>query len=237
MSDAQTILMTALADVTSQIGTQPMLTLADVFAFLFVTLGPPLKTPLAFYMQTSTLTAGVCRTLALKTFALATIIVFVGGFVGLALAAKWHISIPALALAGGVVFFLVSLKSVLDQYEHADPRVAPPANAPPAPPPTAFQLAIPMIVTPYGLGAVIVLLTASQSGDRTLAVCMILLVIMVIHLLAMLFAAPMLRAIGPLPFKLFGTIIGILTVALSIHMIIAAFVLLGVISPEAGLNS
>jgi len=40
------------------------------------------------------------------------------------------------------------------------------------------------------------------------------------HLLAMLFAGPIMRSIGPMPFKLFGTIIGSLTVALSVQMII-----------------
>jgi len=48
--------------------------------------------------------------------------------------------------------------------------------------------------------------------------------------LAMLFAGPMLRTIGPLPFKIFGTVIGSLTVGLSIQMMIAALIELGLLN-------
>jgi multiple antibiotic resistance protein len=91
-------------------------------------------------------------------------------------------------------------------------------------------MAVPMIITPYGLAAVIILLAASHSMERTIAVTLVLVAVMVLHLLAMLFAGPILRTIGPLPFKLFGTIIGSLTVGLSIQMIIAALIELGVLS-------
>lgn len=61
-------------------------------------------------------------------------------------------------------------------------------------------------------------------------VTLALLGVMVLHLLAMLFAGPMLRTIGPLPFKIFGTVIGSLTVGLSIQMMIAALIELGLLN-------
>jgi multiple antibiotic resistance protein len=87
-----------------------------------------------------------------------------------------------------------------------------------------------MIITPYGLAALIILLSSSHSMERTIMVTLVLLAVMVLHLLAMLFAGPMLRTIGPLPFKIFGTVIGSLTVGLSIQMMIAALIELGLLS-------
>jgi multiple antibiotic resistance protein len=48
----------------------------------------------------------------------------------------------------------------------------------------------------------------------------LVVLVMVLHLLAMLFSGQIMRGIGAMPFKLFGTIIGSLTVALSIQMLI-----------------
>jgi multiple antibiotic resistance protein len=212
--------------------TQPLLGIAEAFMLFFITLGPPLKTPAAYFARTRHLDSGTRTRLAWKTFAIATIAVFIGGFLGAALRANWHISIGAMLLAGGIIFFLVSLRTVLEQYE-ASPLPATPDEAiatPTRPAPGAFETAVPMIVTPYGLAAVIILLAASHDANRTLWLSAMLLGVMVLHLLAMLFSGPILRSIGPLPFKLFGTVIGSLTVGLSIQMMIAAAIQLGFFS-------
>jgi len=230
------MLLQAAQDVVAPAGfTTPLLGASEVFMLLFITLGPPLKTPAVYFARTHQLDAKTQRALAFKTFVLATIAVLICGFLGLALRGNWHISIPAMLLAGGIIFFLVSLRTVLEQYEPA--AVAVPAAAPSAgdsavarPVPSAFEMAVPMIITPYGLAALIILLSASHSMERTITVTLCLLGVMVLHLLAMLFAGPMLRTIGPLPFKIFGTVIGSLTVGLSIQMMIAALIELGLLS-------
>jgi multiple antibiotic resistance protein len=214
----------------------PLLGASEVFMLLFITLGPPLKTPAVYFARTHQLDAKTQRVLAFRTFVLATIAVLIGGFLGVALRGNWHISIPAMLLAGGIIFFLVSLRTVLEQYE---PTVVP-ASGPSAgnsaiakPVPSAFEMAVPMIITPYGLAALIILLSASHSVERTIMVTLALLGVMVLHLLAMLFAGPMLRTIGPLPFKIFGTVIGSLTVGLSIQMMITALIELGLLGSSA----
>ena len=203
--------------------------LSTVFVLLFVTLGPPVKTPMVFFARTRQMEHGPRRQLAFKTFALATVCLLIGGFVGIALAKNWHVSAAMLLLSGGVVFFLVSLRSVLEPFDVGATSGAQAAGT--APSPNAFQMAVPMIVTPYGLAGLIIMLSNSQSLDRTLSVVGLLLVVMILHLLAMLFAGPLVRKIGPLPFQLFGVIVGILTVALSAEMILGGLVQLGLLSP------
>jgi multiple antibiotic resistance protein len=228
------MLLQAAEDVVVPVGTAtPLLGISEVFMLLFITLGPPLKTPAVYFARTHQLDAKTQRVLAFKTFLLATIAVLIGGFLGAGLRSNWHISMPAMLLAGGIIFFLVSLRTVLEQYE---PAVVPPSapststSAVAKPVPSAFEMAVPMIITPYGLAALIILLSSSHSMERTIMVTLVLLAVMVLHLLAMLFAGPMLRTIGPLPFKIFGTVIGSLTVGLSIQMMIAALIELGLLS-------
>ena len=202
--------------------TPPLLNLAQVFTLLFVVMGPPLKTPAVYYARMQAFDALARRSLAWKTFSLATIAVLIGGFLGEVLQRNWQISLPALLIAGGVIFLLVSLRTVLEQYTAADtPHAVTEGTVSPKPHlPSAFELAVPMIVTPYGLAGLILLLSASHSTERTVGIIVMLLIVMVLHLLAMLFAGPIVRGVGALPFKLFGTVIGSLTVALSVQMLI-----------------
>ncbi|MET0936580.1 MAG: MarC family protein [Luteibacter sp.] len=202
-----------------------VLSLAQVFTLLFVVMGPPLKTPLAYYARMQSFDSATRHTLAWKTAILATIAVLIGGFLGLALQRSWQISLPAMLLAGGVIFFLVSLRTVLEQYSPSPvPHPVPEGTVPTRPtPPGAFDLAVPMIVTPYGLAGLITLLASSHTTERTLWIVVLLIAVMVLHLLAMLFCGPIVRGIGPLPFKLFGTVIGSLTVGLSIQMMILGY--------------
>lgn len=201
------------------------LDLAQVFTLLFVVMGPPLKTPAIYYARMQAFDSATRRAMAWKTFILATVAVLIGGFVGFFLQKNWNISPAAMLFAGGIIFLLISLRTVLEQYEpHVEPyAVAENAASPKPPVPSAFDLAVPMIVTPYGLAGLIIILTFSQDVVRTFGIVTMLLIVMILHLLAMLFAGPIMRSIGPMPFKLFGTIIGSLTVGLSIQMMIEGF--------------
>lgn len=201
--------------------------LNTVFVLLFVTLGPPLKTPMIYFAKTRGMAEADSHTLAWKTFLLATVAVIVGGFLGIGMMHNWHVSTPILLVAGGLVFFLVSLRTVLDPFESKPP----PHPAEPAPAPTAFQMAVPMIVTPWGIAGLIIILANSHSHERTLSVIAMVLGVMILHYLAMRFSGALVRTVGPLPFQLFGAIIGILTVALSLQMINGGLVLMGLM-PE-----
>jgi multiple antibiotic resistance protein len=95
-------------EVTAPIG------LGAVFTLLFVTLGP-LKIVGPFVQLTREADDATMKKIAVRAFVLALIAVVVGGFVGQALLENWGISIPALLLAGAIIFLLVGLSLVLEQ--------------------------------------------------------------------------------------------------------------------------
>jgi hypothetical protein len=123
-----------------------------------------------------------------RAFLIATISAIAGGFLGSALLANWRISIGAMIIAGGIVFLLVGLRQLLDQYE---PPHAPDANMlalPASPTSAALKVLFPIVLTPFGIAAVIVLLALSTESGRTAIIVGIVVVVMLLNLIAMLFA-------------------------------------------------
>src|SRR5262249_52989078 len=126
-----------------------MLGLYTVFILLFVTLGA-IKVLGPFMQLTHDANEAGTRQIAARTLVLGTIAAVVGGVVGKLLVLNWQISPAALTLAGGIIFLLVGLSVVLEQYN--------PAHATPAPLPDAgwgapLRVAFPIVVTPYGIAA------------------------------------------------------------------------------------
>ena len=105
-----------------------LLGLWPVFILLFVTLGP-IKVFGPFMQLTHDADEVRTKQIAVRAFALAVIGAAVGGFVGKLLVDNWHISAAALTLAGGIIFILVGLSLVLEQYKpvHATPAPLPQA--------------------------------------------------------------------------------------------------------------
>jgi len=191
----------------------PQLSVAQVATLMFVMLGP-LKFLGPFVAGTRTLDDAAIRSLAIKATIMATVTVIVGAFVGKTMMQNMGISVPALLLAAGAVFFLVSLKLVMAEYEHA------PAPEPAAPL-TAFTAAFPLVVTPYGMAGVIALLAAADGSKRMMTILGIVLVMMVLDLVFMIFARTILKKLG-LPFRLFGAVLGIIMLALSVEVVLDA---------------
>ncbi|MBV8883330.1 MAG: MarC family protein [Chroococcidiopsidaceae cyanobacterium CP_BM_RX_35] len=155
----------------------------------------------------------------------ACIVGLVAAVIGQSLLAKWDVSLPALLIAAGIVLFLVALQAVLQQYES-------PVREQSAPPTPSMAMAFapltfPTIITPYGTAALILLLAAGKNTRDDFAILGIFLAIMVINLLAMLFAPQILKFIGVTTLRILAAVLGILQVALAIQMIIKALVMLG----------
>ena len=193
------------------------ISLGQVFTVIFVMLGP-LKILGPFAARSRDMEAGVVRRIALLAFVLALIAVLGGGFIGRALARSWGVSPPVLLLAGGVIFALVGLKLVLEQYE----SVHTPPPLPATPLAAAMQVAFPTIVTPYGIAAFIVLLANSHDAARTQGVLAMLGLVMGLNLLAMLLARLIMRGLGVVVLQLLGAVLGVLQVALAVNMILRA---------------
>jgi multiple antibiotic resistance protein len=199
-----------------------LLSLAEVFVLLFVTLGPPIKVPAVYFGMTRALAEPDAKSLAARAFLLAATTAIVGGLVGMLMMSQWNLTPAVLQLTGGLVFFLVSLKSVLGEYE---------SSLPPAPtaPLKAFTVAVPLLVTPYGLVAVIVMLSKAGGLDRSLVIVGLVFLVMLLNFLAMRYARPIMRTIGPIPLQVFGTIVGVMTIGLSIKIVVNALRMMGLV--------
>ena len=120
------------------------------------------------------------------------------------------------AALGGIIFALVGLNVVLEQYQ--------PAHAPPPLPAAhmaaAMRITFPIVVTPYGIAALIVVLANSPDAARTARVLAILLGVMVLNLLAMLYARRIMGGVTVMILQILGAVLGVLQIALAIEMIL-----------------
>lgn len=195
----------------------------EIFTLFFITLGP-VKVLGPFAEQTRGLEPAALRGIALRVFVLSLVAVLVGGYLGRSLAINWNLSIPALLIATGIIFFLVALNLVLEQYEPARPAQEP---LPAQPMAAALQLTFPTVVTPYGVAALIALLAATQNSYRAELIIGIVLGVMVLNLLAMLFARIVMHGPMLLGLRLLGAVLGVLQVALAVQFIIHGLTELG----------
>jgi len=202
-----------------------LLGLGAIFMLLFVTLGP-IKIVGPFAQLTRDADESRMKQIAVRAFVIAVIAVVVGGFVGKTLVENWQISVPALTIAGGVIFFIVGLSLVLEQYQ---PVHAAPPPLPEAPMAAALRLAFPTVVTPYGIAAVIALLVNSPDAARTASILAILIGVMVLNLLAMLYVRRIMGGVTVMALQIFGAVLGVLQVAFAVQMILRGLYELGVL--------
>jgi len=210
--------MQGLPDVSALLG------LGVVFVLLFITLGP-IKILGPFVQLTRDVDEAKMKQIAVRAFVLAVIAVVVGGFAGRILVQNWQISVAALTLAGGIIFFVVGLRLVLEQYQ---PAHAAPVPLPEAPMAAALRIAFPTLVTPYGIAALIALLVNSPDAARTASILAILIGVMVVNLLAMLYARWIVGGVIALALVIVGAVLGVLQVALAVQMILRGLRDLGV---------
>jgi multiple antibiotic resistance protein len=191
----------------------------EIFTIFFITIGP-LKLLGPFVQRTHGLEEATVRQIAVRAFLMATISAIAGGFLGVALRSNWHVSIGAMVIAGGLVFLLVGLRQLLEQYE---PPHAPDANMPalPASPTAAaLKLLFPLVLTPFGIAAVIVLLALSTGSGRTEIIIGMVVVVMLLNLVAMLFARRIMVGATIVGLQILGAVLGILQAGLAVQIIL-----------------
>ncbi|MDM0052472.1 MarC family protein [Variovorax sp. J22R115] len=202
-----------------------LLDAGQLFTLFFITLGP-LKLLGPFAQATGTMDSRELRMLALKAAAIGIVALAAGGFIGRALAVKWMVPVGVLQFTAGLIFFLVALRGVLAQYEAPPPR---PTDAAQVTPPGPMKIAFPMLVTPYGIAAVILLLTLSGDAERTEVTFAMLAMVMVLNLLAMIFVRSIMRPAVVAVLQVLGAVLGVMQVALSLSIMLAALYLLTIL--------
>jgi multiple antibiotic resistance protein len=200
--------------------------LAKTFAMIFLMLGP-FKVLIPF----TALTAGLQRSdqvrMASFSIIIAAIMLLTAGLIGRNVIENFDISVPVLALTGGLILFLMALRTVLPD---------PTATAVKLTPPSSFQraiainpLAFPTIVTPYGLAALIVFIALSQgNAEVTTAIILMVVLTLIVDWVAMIYAGPILSYFGT-ALQIMAIILGIVQTALGLQVIVRSLVLLDVI--------
>ncbi len=189
---------------------------AQIFTFLFVMVGP-LNVLGPFAQVTAHADDQLRRTIALRGFAFALGALLAGSYLGAFLLKKWEISIAALTLAGGIILFLVAIKRILAP---DPPEKLAAAGEHPTPALAISPIAFPSIATPYGVATLIIFFALGGPAMQWVIVGLLVLVLL-LDLIAMLFARQILRTLG-LPMQVLGAVLGVLQAALGIQIILLA---------------
>jgi multiple antibiotic resistance protein len=203
------------------------LSAGQIWTFFFLLLGP-IKIIVPFSRIVHGSDERFVRQLAVHSIVYACAVLGAAALVGVPMLHKFNMLPSVLALAGGIVVFLVALRSLLDQVsgtaggpvsDDQEPALA-----------MAFSpLAFPIIVTPAGIAAVIVFLALAPDLGTRLMIIGLLLLILALDLCAMLFARTVLRW-AAMPLQVFGAVLGIVQLALGLHVMLAALKALDVIT-------
>lgn len=204
--------------------------LSYVFIIFFLTLGP-VKTIPAFFRLTMEATPRFRARAALQAALIATGVCLFIGFFGVNVLGKWRVSIDALKLAGGLILLLSALKIVTMQPQ-ATGGTKVTADTPLCATNTlAFSpLATPVIITPYGVVAILFYMAISK-GDTVyqMQIVGLILLMMFLNYLGMIFADRIMKTVGFPILRLIGWIFAVMQAALAIDIILRAFQSIGLI--------
>ncbi len=214
----------AFAQTGSTEGRTP-LGFRQMFLLLFLMLGP-IKILGPFTTLARGFDAARRRRLANRAILFSAAALAVAGLLGRGMLENFDVPTPVLSLTGGLVLFLVALKTVMEQFSGGS-RLAADPDA------TDTQLAVsplafPTIVTPYGIAATIVFMTlAGEELSAKAMVAGVVLVILLLDWLAMLFAHVILTWLGT-TLQVLAVVLGVTQVAIGLWVMLISLSDIGV---------
>jgi multiple antibiotic resistance protein len=188
-----------------------------------VTIGP-IKALIVYATLMATADADFRRQVAIKTVTTATIVTLVFVLAGEMLLRIFHVSLPALKIAGGIILLLFAIGMIMGG--HGDEEDKPKALSLDI---AVYPLAMPMMATPQGLVA-LTAITAAQPNLLWVGVlALIVLAIMALNLACLLSADRIIKAIGPSGLQIIAKVAGVLLTGLAVQLMILGFRDLGLI--------
>jgi multiple antibiotic resistance protein len=188
----------------------------------------PFKIIGPFLKATQGADAAATQKLALQATLFASLALLVAALLGESILDSYGIPLPILALAAGIILFLVALQNTLQQFgpEHAVDDADRPAK--PSLKLAMTPLAFPAIVTPYGIATLVVFLSLSAEFQVRLTIGAAVLGIMVLNLLTMLVARRLLPVLSVV-LPILGAVLGVVQVALGLQIMHRSIVVLGLV--------
>jgi multiple antibiotic resistance protein len=196
-----------------------------VFTIFFMLLGPIKLIP-SFAGLTRGAEARFKRSVAIRGVVIASALCVFVALAGGTLLGKYRISINALRIAGGLVLLIAALQVIFQKAQPSSPRSGTP---------TAIQLAaspvaVPMIVPPAGVAAILIfMMVAPQYPGMTQAVAICLATIMVLDFLVMFFIDRVMKTPGlMIVLTVLGSVLVFVQASLAAEMFLNALKSLGV---------
>ncbi len=202
-----------------------MLKLPSIFTLFFITLGP-IKTIVPFVQLTAGVDARLRRTVALRATLASTAVVLLVSIVGPLILHNWGVSLPAVALTGGIILFLGSLQVIMNPTESPAKDITESETLSASM--LISRLVIPTIVTPPGIVAILALMVwSSENQQLSLQVIGVLLLVMLVNLLTMLTARKLLSLLTVAGLRVIGWVFAVLQASLGAQIIIHSLRKLG----------
>jgi multiple antibiotic resistance protein len=188
--------------------------MGKVFTLLFLMLGPfKIIGPFANIAQGTT--ESQARKVAVYATIFASIALLFAAFLGRAILIRFGIPLPMLALSAGIIFTLVALVSILQQFK---PAILPEINVAIPVIRKATSFAFPTIVTPYGIAALVVFIALSPDQQQRIAIGAIVFDILLLNLIFMLITRYIFRFLG-IFLQILGAVLSVIQVALGLQII------------------
>lgn len=182
---------------------------AQIFTVMFIMLGP---FRLLGQVSNFMVHLGPSKRvqMSVKVGIISTLALLIGGYVGSLLLANWHVQTEILMLAAGIIFFVMALKP-LTQSTPKDLNLSDSTSP--------VDMALRIIISPYGMATVIVLIAVSHDFKRTLVIAGCVVIIMLLNILILAFSKMKPNSNFSLITKIITAGMGTLQLALALQII------------------
>jgi len=203
--------------------------LIDIFFMLLATMGP-IKVAIVFAEKTRDMETAVRRRIAIKSVGVATAVGLLFILAGSQLMNFFHFSIAALALAGGLILLIFSIRMVLVEGNHNQVEAYSEQDAMDM---AVYPFGVPMMASPVGIIVLTVISANKSITDSDFAgVVAVFLVVMLINIIVLLVEGQIIKLIDRGVLQIAERILGILLAALAMQMLIFGLQELGLIAMQ-----
>ncbi|KPF67880.1 MarC family transcriptional regulator [alpha proteobacterium AAP81b] len=199
----------------------------SAFVTLFVVIDPPGCVPI-FSGLTAGCSAAHRRTMAIRSTAIATAVLFAFAIAGEAFLTALGISLAAFKIAGGVMVFLIAIDMVFEKRterresraEEVKSAAAAKARPMEAEDISVFPMAIPMLAGPGSIAAVMLLVARSNGPMETAVMFAALASVMALTVICLLAAGPIMRVLGDKVEGALTRLLGVVLAALAAQFVV-----------------